>query len=278
MTLFLRRLSVYEFPHSPAAHRRLGDIIIYRTGFSADSQAKRDILKLPDDVKLYGKEALDALAPHDYLDWALSNCKTVMDHLTKDVFDPSLGHSLYVTGPGNYREKVATIKPYKGNRDPYAKPKYYQELKAYLTEHWGAVTIEGAEADDALGIEQYSNKDRSTCIVGIDKDMLMIPGYHFNWVKDEERYITKSEADLNFFRQMLEGDRTDNIPGIMGIGPKTVDKMIGACQGELPAFREVVMEQYRKQYGSEWKSAYEEIAKLLWIQRERGKSCPFLYP
>src|SRR5690606_12181687 len=130
-----------------------------------------------------------------------------------DVFEPSERTRVFLQGSGNFRDRVATIQPYKGNRDPNNRPRYFEEIRQYLLDFHGAELVEGMETDDACGIEQWKNKDRSTCIVSIDKDLLMIPGYHYNYVKKELQYVTLAQANRRFWLQVLTGDSTDNIRG-----------------------------------------------------------------
>lgn len=239
-----------------------GDLLVYRCGFAADSQAKKN----------YGDDYKDV----DYLSWALANVKTVIEEILFNVFPAHSSYRLYLTGKFNFREQVATILPYKGNRDPDHKPKYYKEIKQYMIETWNAEVIDDMEADDAIGIEQYKHKDKSTVIVSTDKDLDCIPGYHYNWVKKQFYYVTLDEADQNFLSQMLEGDRSDNIPGIDGIGTKTAAKIVAECNGDTVQLRDRVVQCYKEQYGPTWLDAYNEVATLLWILREERKPCPFM--
>ena len=247
------------------------DILVYRCGFAADSQVKRDIEEQSGGT-LSEDEVKQELEKTDYLNFALGNVKSVM-HDVLDAFCTK-EYRAYLTGSGNFREQLATILPYKGNRDELHKPKYYREIKQYLTDVWGAELVHGREADDALGCEQWKHKDRSTCIVSIDKDLDMIPGFHYNWVRKEFYDVDIQDANKFLFYQMLTGDRTDNIPGIKGVGPVRAKKLLG--DGTMEDNRRVVQEQYRQQYGDEWEAAYHEVASLLWIQRIEGKECPYL--
>jgi len=124
------------------------------------------------------------------------------------------------------------------------------------------------EADDAQGIEQWAKTDRSTCIVTIDKDLNMIPGWHYNFVKDEFKYWKLSESNRFFWWQMLVGDRTDNIPGIDKIGPVRADKLLDSTKN----WKQVVENEYKRQYGEGWHLAFDEVARLLWILREEDKT------
>lgn len=210
--------------------------------------------------------ANEMAAEEDYLVQALGNIKQLLQDSVR-LFDGASA-SFYLTGTGNYREAVATLAPYKGNRDSSHKPRYYKELRDYVKSVWKAEVVDGMEADDAVSIEQYSNKDKSTVLVSIDKDLLNTPGHHFNPKKDEYSYVTKAEADKNFWIQVATGDTTDNIKGLHKIGPKTALKAWDSA-GSLEKYQDWVKRMYDKQYRDEGPHAMHETATLCWIMRER---------
>lgn len=156
----------------------------------------------------------------------------------------------------NFRFKL--YPQYKQNR-VQPKPKHYEALKYYLVSEVGAkITIE-QEADDALGIQQtfynengsYEDYDYGASIIcSIDKDLLQIPGYHYNFVKKEKSYITPEEGLKRFYAQLLMGDITDNIPGIYGIGPVKANKALEGLKTEEEMFL-VCLEMYKKHQISE---------------------------
>jgi 5'-3' exonuclease len=69
--------------------------------------------------------------------------------------------------------------------------------------------------------------------VSIDKDLLQVPGMHYNWVRDEKILVTPEVGLRKLYQQVLTGDGTDNIPGIYGIGDVKARKLIAACADEL---------------------------------------------
>lgn len=247
------------------------DPMVYASGFVADTSM---IKKLMEEEGLSKEEAKGKLADIDYQDHALQVIKTTIDNILVDVFSEHPWYKVYYSGDTNFRTEVATIKVYKGNRDRSAKPKYFKEIREYIATKYNAERVEGQEADDAIGIEQFSHKDKSTCIVSIDKDLLMIPGYHYNPNKKEFFYQNIDEANRHFFWQMLVGDTTDNIPGIHKIGPKTATKL-SEESATIEDFRRKVEELYQKQYGDKWEFSFTEIANLLWIRRREGERCPY---
>lgn len=252
------------------------DILRYRCGFAADSQVRRAFLEKnpgmsPEDLTI-------AMANLDYTPQALHNAKTVIEAVL-DRFNPE--YKMYVQGKGNFRDGLAAIKEYKGNRNADHKPKYYREIKDYLVDRWNAIEVHGIESDDAIGIEQFDNPDKYTVIVSIDKDMDTIPGWHYNWVKDSLYYQPIHEANLFFFWQMMVGDTVDNIPGINKVGPVRASKLIESCGRDLDKVREAVKDLYQKQYGEDWEKAYLEVGTLLYILRDPShhpdqKGCPLL--
>lgn len=225
-----------------------GDYLIYRIGF--------------------------AVKDDEPVEYALSTVKRSL-HALLDRFNEAPWHRLFLSGKGNFREKIAVTEVYKGNRDPSMRPKYYQEIKDYLIHVHGAEVVDGIEADDAVATLQWQHKDRSTVIVRQDKDLNMVPGWHFNPVKEEMRYITLPEANEWFFIQMLWGDRTDNIPGIDGLGEVKSRKLLAPCNREVLKMQEVVKQQYAKAFGDDASRRYKEIANLLWMRREEGQECPY---
>ena len=84
------------------------------------------------------------------------------------------------------------------------------------------------EADDLVAIWAHEALDRKEeyVICGIDKDLLQIPGHHYNYGKDTWKLINEEEALHNLYLQCLTGDATDNIPGLKGIGPKKAEKIL----------------------------------------------------
>lgn len=239
------------------------DSFIYGCGFSADSAVEKSLMEVTGCDRLKAREI--AREQEDYLHHALGNLKQkIQSNLA--LFKPD-AEQIYLTGTGNYREGVATIAPYKGNRDSSHKPKYYKEMRQYAIDSWGAQVIDGMEADDAVSIEQWSNPNLSTILVSIDKDLLNTPGHHYNPMRDEYQFVTLEEADRNFWMQGATGDPTDNIKGLFRVGHKTVWKE-WEKHHDLEKLKDWVKRGYDKQYGADGEHAMWENLTLLWMQRE----------
>lgn len=132
-----------------------------------------------------------------------------------------------VKGKDNYRKQLSA--DYKSTRPELDKD--IRDKLNYLHKHAvskGAIQADGMEADDLVAIWAHEALDRKEdyVICGIDKDLLQIPGQHYNYGKDTWQLINEEEALHNLYLQCLTGDNTDNIPGLKGIGPKKAAKIL----------------------------------------------------
>lgn len=179
-------------------------------------------------------------------------------------------YELWLTGANNFRYQVYS--EYKANRKESVPPKWYAPLKDHLAASWGAQWSDGCEADDMLGVRSFelTNEKVPHTLAHIDKDINMIPGWHFSWeirrlgkvVKPAQLYeVTEEEALYNFYYQLIVGDTTDNIKGVRGAGPVAAIKLLHQHPSEEERFRAI----------SDMYSCYEEMAlnaRCLWIWRK----------
>ena len=150
-------------------------------------------------------------------------------------------YKLFLTSPDNFRKHI--YPEYKANRTA-TKPKHLQFLRDYLVESWQGTVAEKMEADDYLGI----NQNESSIICSIDKDLLQVPGKHYNFVKKEFYEVDEETGFRNFYTQLLTGDTSDNIKGIAGIGPVKAKKALADSSTEQEMFS-VVRDMYKN---DEW--------------------------
>lgn len=166
---------------------------------------------------------------------------------------PGAEYTLYLTdGPSNFR--LDLYPEYKANRKA-PKPKLYHAIRDYLVEKWGAVVIEGMEADDAVAIALH--KDSEAVCVSDDKDLKTVAGKHFSPREAEAGVVEISELEaLRFFyTQLLTGDAVDNIPGVgalpddmwekwelpkrKGVGVKSAQHILTDAENEWEMFERV---------------------------------------
>lgn len=212
-----------------------------------------------------------AVKDDEPIEYALSTVKHAIENVWAK-FPKATTRRVFISGKNNFRDKIATIQVYKGNRDPAKKPKFYDEIRQYMVDYHGAEIVNGMEAEDAAAIQQYSHKDKSTILVGQDKDLQCIPGWHFNPVKDTLHYQTLADANVSFWKQVITGDRTDNILGLEGYGPVAANKIIDPCNKDWDAMYRATLDEYGKVYGSRAFDVMHETAQLVWILRKEGET------
>jgi DNA polymerase-1 len=283
-----KKPAVGDIPNdSPATSARLrgttaasvlvdGDGLVYRCGFAVEktrylvTDALGEKKACCDDAKEADKSVS---SPEDII-WsrkdlepvenALSLVKHVIEKLQAKYSDLPL--RIWLTpGIGNFREAIATRAKYKGNRDFARRPVHYRAIQDYLTKQWGARTTAGQEADDQLGIAM-SSSEGSVC-VSFDKDLLQLPGKHYNWATDEECTISKRDGFIRFYSQCLTGDATDNIPGVDGIGPVKATKLLAGVNSSKAAWQ-VVLDTYSAKYGEQGPKFALETAQLVYVRRK----------
>jgi len=261
-----------------------GDILLYRSGFAVERTVYNVFSS--DEVYLgtfHNKKELNEFIEFTGIEgYTIEKTRLAepfnhATHILKQTIRGIISntnatqHTIFLTGSGNYREDIATIKPYKGNRSPEDRPIHYDRLKRYLIER-GAVVIDGMEADDAMGIaqwEQYSDQCDYTIIASIDKDMNMIPGWHYNFVKDNKYWVSDEDAEMWFYCQLMMGDTTDNIPGIPRVGKAKAWKTLDYSMTSYEKYSRI-LSMYQEKYEDGY-AALMENATLLWIQREKNK-------
>lgn len=188
----------------------------------------------------------------DAQDFVFARLEDLVDSIL--VNTEATEYRLFLTGKNNFRY---TIYPeYKAHR-PSEKPFWLEAARQYLIATFNAEVIDNQEADDAMGI----NQTKDTIICSIDKDLLMIPGRHYNFVKDEYQEVSTEKAMRHFYTQCLTGDRADNIKGIEKVGPKKAEKILADCVTEKQMFDAV-----REAYSND--EEFIMNARVLWIRRK----------
>jgi hypothetical protein len=247
-----------------------GDVVVYIMGFATEEvwyeTSDGTILPTMGKAKEYAKTNDDC----EILRLVEAEPKTHALHLVKNLMNKIRAKTgakdirVFLSGKDNFRNDVATIRPYKGNR-PSIKPFHYNAIREYLIDKWGAEVSVGMEADDLLGI--HANEDSVICT--IDKDLDMVPGMHYNFQKEELYSVTEYRALRSFYIQLLKGDPVDNIVGVPRVGKKTAERIISKCKDEEDMYWAALC-GYSKAYPKPYEALVEN-ARLLWILREEDQ-------
>ncbi len=191
--------------------------------------------------------------------------ETMVENMLRETKCSKIEMFITADDKTNFRIEKASIKPYKGHRSS-SKPYHYQTLRNYFESLPECVTVRLKEADDELGKRLIDLGDNAV-LASKDKDLDMIPGWHYNWAKKLKYKVSEVDGLRSFWRQVLTGDSTDNIPGLYGVGlDGATAKKINTFEDELDMYRHV-QQEYEKRFGSYWKLFLEENAILLWILR-----------
>lgn len=208
------------------------------------------------------------------LSHALHLINTMMEGMIADVEPEQV--SFWLTGSTNFRDKVATVRPYKEDRRDKPKPKYFYDARDHLVRRWNAQIVEGCEADDICCMIAHSSMDdgHPFVVAHIDKDLNSIPGWHYHFEKKTWYWVSTEEAIKWFYIQVLAGDTTDCVPGLKGVAEKTARKMLGKAKTEETMWKKV-LEAYRNdpiykkdERGPE--AVALEMARLVHMQRWPG--------
>ena len=232
-----------------------GDIVSYRCGFAAEHTTYEATID-GKDMAFDGKAAMNKyLKEHpssgemfwkstlhvEPLDFVLSTVKQMISNIV--IGAKADNYVMYLSSRTNFRDRIATVFKYKGNRDGVRRPMHHDEVLRYLTDIHGAITQEGYEADDLLA-DSLVASGGTAVLASIDKDLLQVPGEHFNFVTGKFKTVTKEEGLVNLYTQMLTGDSTDNIPGIGGTGPVTAEKLLRVVEPNEEALRNAVAQAW----------------------------------
>lgn len=256
-----------------------GDIVAYRSAASCEPTKTRPNREIKDVAILRAEEAIRNIVLATKAD----------------------SYRVFLSGSNNFRK---TLYPaYKANRTT-PPPSYLADVGSYLILEHNATISDGNEADDELGIWQtmlrnevaqgYSGgsfgsapikmeghrlldvpENNPSIISSIDKDLHQIQGRHYNFVTGEFKEVDEKTGLFNFYRQLIFGDRSDNIPGYDGkmrnimAPPKFLEPVIQdlqACETEL-AMYDVVELLYLVDGGLGLEQMHIN-AQLLYIQKK----------
>jgi DNA polymerase-1 len=130
------------------------------------------------------------------------------------------------TARKNFRYNV--YPEYKANR-VFERKQLFPILTKWIEGRYHCLRMDFLEADDVMGIMATKEPDKHV-IATIDKDLLQIPGRHYNWMHNKKTTQNVLKADRLFYTQIMAGDPTDNYFGIKGVGPAKARKVLDSCQ------------------------------------------------
>jgi len=186
---------------------------------------------------------------------AILHAKGKMDLILDRIGGKAENTELHFTSGRNFRydllQEVFPEDPdkwYKANRGKRKpRPVGLKEVKKGLKKYFKSMYHTKVEADDYVVMRKKQLKDKAI-LVCVDKDVYKnCPDYgqpHWNyyeapWLKNpiKMRWMETSEEEAmyNQYLQAITGDKSDNAPGLKGIGPKKAEQYIvpGMTEEEL---------------------------------------------
>lgn len=302
------------------------DIVVYKAAASVQKkhyawQCNGSAIETFDNAKAckeYKQDAEDFFG-EDTSDWERvswnvvgeqEDALRVADTMLKRIKDnvKAKKYSIYVDGEGNFREAVAKVQKYKGNREALERPVHLKAVKGHVKRKWKAKVIDSIEVDDIVAVVKstgyYKNpEDCPTVNVVVDKDDLCAPGVSYNPDTETFHYQSEHEANLWLFAQVLAGDPTDHIVGLpettpelrkkwkmkghKGVGMKTAQAFLGGCD-DIQEMWQRTLEAYQSYYSpndkpykfTDWRGntvectaedMLDEQAELVFMMRRRGE-------
>lgn len=174
----------------------------------------------------------------------------------------------YISGEGNWRNAI--FPEYKANRKDMPRPIWLEDVREHAVLKHKAEIVNGKEVDDMCGIRLTQEGLDAIC-ASLDKDLLTVPGYHYNFVKKTRILVSPFDALRNFYKQVITGDGSDGVPAFDGkmrsATPQFVAKLLEPID-EMT--EEIEMWEYAR---SLFPSAFPAFlnAQVLWIMKEEGK-------
>lgn len=219
--------------------------------------------------------------------WSENRVLDLVDNRIESIIrsTEATGYEVFLSHGSNFRYDIAKTDKYKGKRSN-PKPHHWETVGRILREEYGAYTVHGAEADDALSI--FGRMDPLEVVISSrDKDLRIVPCFQHSWKcgKQEEipmhlvdpigyvdvsRYVSGGNKLIGeglkfFYGQILCGDEIDNYKGCPGVGPIKAIEVLSGCQTELEMY-EATYYLYRLKLGpEEGLKRLIEQARLAWL-------------
>ena len=178
---------------------------------------------------------------------------------------------LCINGPTNFRNGIYSEYKKRPGRVKLREERteVFFDAQKWIKSLKGTVVSENCETDDVLSI-LHTEDPLNRVVISRDKDYLQLAGMHYNPYTELWRKIDIDAASTFFFRQVLEGDVADNIPGLAGIGVVKSAQIL-KNKNTFDEKLDAVIKKYKIIHGKEWEKMFMLNATLLWLQREKDE-------
>ena len=264
-----------------------GDIVAYRCAATCDGRHylvggqrygyKKDAVAYADKQGIPNSEIELAYEPEP-VDAALHNIGVTMDNIKNFfIYEKKMNPQIkvFLSGDSNFRYNL--YPEYKKSRKTQRKPHWIAECKQHMVDQFKAFKFEGFEADDLIAMTTEAlRKNQTLCVASCDKDFTQLGGngvWQYDFTTGKEWEVSEQQAMQYFYKQILIGDKSDDIPGLYKVGSQTALKILDGCNEERDMYNAVVL-AYKERMKLTTEDAVEAVnlrGKLLWLMREEGK-------
>jgi len=226
-------------------HKHQGKIVLQKFKY------KKEASKYADQHSIAAKDITLAFDPEneDSVERSLYSMMETMKFDYKERgYEPEM--FTFLTGVENFRNAI--YPDYKCSRVDVRRPHHLAFAKQYLVEKYGAIAAAGYEADDLIAMATTKilksdpvspSGESKVSIASIDKDFIQlgcIGVEFFDFTNKSVASVSRFDAWKYFYKQLLTGDKSDDIPGIKGVGPQTAIKLLKDCKTEEDMCTEVL--------------------------------------
>jgi hypothetical protein len=193
--------------------------------------------------------------------------RKAFDDYIASIIEASEAPEAYVFMKGNGNFRFAVDIEYKQHRKDTLDEGMLERVKA-LQEYAKESCIEchDAEADDWVG--HYANEalkeGKNPLMCHIDKDLNMLPGWHYNFKKKEFYFVSYSEAYTFMCMQFLAGDPTDNVGGLPRVGMVKAKTFLSSHKQSQMLSR--VRQKYQDLAGDDWENKLLKTINCIYIR------------
>ena len=169
---------------------------------------------------------------------------------------------------GNFRKLITS--DYKANRKQEV-PAHLGDLHSYVKEEYNSIYKYGVETDDVIASYWKRAVDNvgedNVVIVALDKDYKQFPCIFYNYNKNEAEKISREQALVNFYSQMVEGDSADNVNYCKGYGKAWCKKNLTTEMSEYSLIR-AVFSVFKTLYKGKAREKYIQCYNLLKLRTD----------
>lgn len=159
------------------------------------------------------------------LDEHIEYFESILDYILWDInpFPMDTDYTVFLSGATNYRKQIWP--DYKANRSS-PKPSFLGSVIEHAAENHPSVMCDGYEADDGISMACHERGFKNVIIVSSDKDFKQLPVELYNTYHWKRETVSRQQATINLWMQVLTGDNVDNIKGAKGIGVKKAQAIL----------------------------------------------------